>query len=167
MALVSPNSTETSRRDETERGTPRGASHTFRRAYSRPVEHAIIRSRYRKYQWRNGSLIPRPAPCQCLSFTSFISFSLHFFVISPSPPSPPLPSLPPHRLVLRGSAACTRCFSSPDDYIDRVGGWDEASETVWLVVRGISISREREKKRGRERRECQAEGTRMVEFSLP
>lgn len=59
---------------------------------------AIIRSRHQKYQWRNGSLIPRSAPCQCLSSTSFISFILHFFVIPTYPPR--------HPVLLRGSAVC-------------------------------------------------------------
>lgn len=80
--------------DET-RGNRGDRGEEVTRAYSRPVEHAIIRSRHRKYQWRNGSLIPRPAPCQCLSSTSFISFILLFFVISPSSPFPPLVPPPP------------------------------------------------------------------------
>jgi len=37
-------------------------------------------SRHRKYRWRNGSLIPRPASCQYLSSTSFI-FLLLFLSI--------------------------------------------------------------------------------------
>jgi len=125
------------------RGSKGRKSHV-RRAYSRPLEHAIIRSRYRKYQWRNGSLIPRPAPCQCLSSTSFIFFILLlFFVIAP------VPSLIVS-VLLRGSAVCTRCSSSPDDYIDRVGGWVEARETVARYVVRLSPGRgeKREEKEG-------------------
>lgn len=44
---------------------------------------------------RNGSLIPRPAPCQCLSSISFISFILLFFVIVPPRPFPSPPCPPP------------------------------------------------------------------------
>lgn len=122
----SSNSTETMRRDETRypgENEEEGRRKKEKRDRGEEVTRsscvfatggAIIRSRHQKYQWRNGSLIPRPAPCQCLSSTSFISF-IHFFVIPTYPPR--------HPVLLRGSAVCTRCSSSsPDDCIDRVGG---------------------------------------------
>lgn len=88
-------------------------------------------------------MIPRPAQCQCLS--SFISFILHFFVIPTRSPRRPV--------LLRGSAVCTRCSSSsPDDYIDRVGGWVEARETVARYVVYLSPERRREKREVRRRK---------------
>lgn len=84
-------------------------------------------------------MIPCPAECQCLFSTSSIIIII-IVIISFSSSSP--------SSVSRDSTAYTRCFSLPDDYIDRVGGWVEARETVTRSVIYLSSGREEIEREG-------------------
>jgi len=107
-------------------------------------------SRHRKYRWRNGSLIPRPASCQYLSSTSFI-FLLLFLSIRLSLSWPVLSS----SVVLR----CARVVPRRVGWLYRPRRRLGQSQRNRAPLRHVSIFRKRSK-RGRKRKR-ETEGTRI------